>query len=379
MKSHNISRKGSVGRSTIPLMLALAIGTFGCSDDPDLFENIGTIEFALTNTNWANVGGPIIGLNPATASKRLDPSNTDWWAIARDGTNGNVLNWNARVGGAFTGWVSVPEATNVIAHGATSWPGSTSISNRNVAIGWVDTNGTARVKVSKFDSANTFVPAVSLGGGNNTAGNPIPALAFANGKLLMFTVKSGAPPNQSKRAVRFKWADAPSTGVLGSWSGWTNLPETIFIGSGGVAAAATSTSAISVVAVEGCGSTYCKAWMQRINVPASGAPTVSGTWVAIPSGTMTFNNYATPYMVSLGQGTGTNGARLATTRDGSPYTAPTLTPTSTGTWSFFPNSSPDCFSLTVDPALAVENNNGTLIAAATCSTDQPEFTTLTPP
>jgi hypothetical protein len=354
-------------------------------------ENLGEVQEALSNTAWADTGPspqPFFYLNPVVASKRLDSVNFSTWTIAMDG-NTSSLKWSAFVSqtSTNTGWGDVTGATSISAHAATSWMGCSGVNgNRNIAIGWIDFSGTARVQVSNSSSAgaNFLATPNNLGSGNVT--NFPPALAFVNGKLIMVTVKPGSVAN--RRAFRFKWATANCNGTLSGWSAsWINLPETFF--SGGPGAAASSGNTISVAGVGstctgGIDSGQCPGFLGLISVPTPTAlnpnpvPVFSGSWNQIPNATAAFSPFTTIGMVT--QTENSNGiARMVAAGVGNlnVWTATTGGTTSSA-WQALSNT--DCPNIISNATVALEKNVGsTYRVAAKCNpASKLRFSTLTP-
>lgn len=366
--------------------LAMALLGLGCgaSDEADT-EVLGEVQLALSNTSWVDSGPlpqPSFFLNPAVASKRLNQFNFNVWTIALDG-NTSTLKWSPFVSTVGNlSWGNVTGATNVSHHAATSWMGCGGVdANRNIGIGWIDFSGNAKVQVSNSSSAdgNFLATPVDLGSGNLSFP---PAIAYANGKLIMVTTKTAAAPNTSKRAYRFKWTTAACSGALGSWSSWINLPEGWF--SGGPGAAASSSNGISVVGLGsdsctgGPNAGQCTAWLGRISVPTMGSPSFTAGWTEIPFSTASFSPFTTIGMVNQNEN-GTSSARMVAPGVGSVnvWTA-TTSGTTSSAWS--PLGNTNCPNLLVNATVALEKNGSpTFRVVSLCNPGtKMRFTSLTP-
>jgi hypothetical protein len=388
------NREVQMNRVTAAFVMAFLGAGCGASDDMDAEENIGEVQAALSNTSWA-LSGPIgvppappqpPGLmSPVAASKRVAGSNFNIWTIARDG-NTNVLKFSAFVsqGSSNLTWMNVDGATSVSAHGATSWMGCGGAdSNRNVAIGWIDFSGNAKVQISSSTNAsgNFLSTPMNLGSGNSTG--YIPALAQVNNKLFMVTTIPVAAPNADKRRYRYKYISTDCDSTVGSWSSWINLPEGWF--GGGPAAAATSSNGLTVAGVGsdtctgGPNSGFCSAWLAKISVPTdpNTPPSLTIGWTQIPLSTAQFTPFTTLGMVSSSD-TNTGGARLVASGGTNVWTATTTSATSTSSWSALGNSG--CTSVLSNPMLAMEKNvNTTFRVVSGCNPGESvRFTTLTP-
>jgi hypothetical protein len=381
-----------MNRVTAALVVTLFGMGCGAVDDGGT-EDLGEVQFALSNTSWADIGPspqPSFYLNPVVASKRLASANFNTWTIAMDG-NTSTLKWSAFVsqGSTNSAWSTVTGGTSVSAHAATSWMGCGGVdTNRNIAIGWIDFSGTARVQVSNSSSAgaNFLATPNNLGSGNLT--NFPPAMAYANGKLIMVTTKPAASPNTSKRAFRFKWTTAACDGALGTWSSWVNLPEGWF--SGGPGAAASSSNAISVVGVGsdsctgGTDSGQCTAWLGVISVPTptvfnpNPPPTFTAGWSQIPMSTAYFNPFTTIGMVNQNENS-TSSARMVAPGFGffNVFTA-TTSGTTSSSWLGLGNS--NCPNQLSNATVALEKNGSpTFRVAVGCNPGEKlRFSTLTP-
>lgn len=267
--------------------LAFMLLGAGCSGGD--VETVGQIEFALSNTSWADTG-PLPQAfslsNAVGATKKALLNGYITWTFASDNLTNIRYSIYDKAANTNSAWTILP-GTSVLGNSppnAASWGSCNGIgTNRNIAVAWIDPNGNAKVSFSKSsDATNISATPVDLGGGNALYR---PGIVWSLGKLLVITT-SAATNN-----YRFKWAQHDCAGnAISPWSSWINFPAKAF---GGGAAAATvnhtpPTSQVGVVGVgsSGCANGLCPAWMTRIDIPQGQftSPTFfNSVWAQVPS------------------------------------------------------------------------------------------------
>ncbi len=271
--------------------LALVLFGAGCSGSDGFegdAEDVGKVEFALSNTSWADTGPlpqDFTLSNPVSATKKSTAGAYINWTFAQDNLTNIRYSIFDKAANTNTAWTILP-GTAVMGNSApeaTSWNGCNGAPNRNIAVAWIDPSGNAKVSFSKPTNAtNISATPVDLGGGNAAQR---PALVYSIGKLLLITM------NAANNNYRFKWAQISCAGdVFQPWSGWINFPAKAFSGGAG-AATVTNTPPTAQVGVVGVGSTgcvnnLCPAFMTRINIPQAqaAAPTFfNNVWAQVPS------------------------------------------------------------------------------------------------
>jgi hypothetical protein len=326
--------------SGVLLIGALAIFGAGCAAAPG-GEDVASTEQGLSFSPWTEVTS-----SPFESVGQFGPTLFSEWdthfqalTVAYD-NNVYQRTYNS-VGGSWSGWNAIAPTQAFAKPGAVSWLGPGGVgSQKNVVIAYVGSDHALHIGAWMNTAGCCAWSTMS----DATFAVAQPALAYANGWLYLFAKKSDNIV-YFKRNFVTAFAYNPAN-WSSSWTAVGSIPMS------GIAAAAVSSTTITVAATANDASTNCRV----VNITASTGAIVGGGWTFLSTSTCAWEAMSTPAMTAIGTGNTSGAQVVAFGTDNNLYTASTGGNNTSWSWTEVPPGS--CTPGGANPGITQYNTGG---------------------